>query len=56
MSPERENKLMWHWLAVVYVWHVGGDVDDETAFVALTRLKKWVDESLGILEGESTAE
>lgn len=45
----KEKKLLWHWLAVVYVWHVGGDVDDETAFVALTRLKKFVDYSLGIL-------
>jgi len=56
MLPEQERKLMWHWLAIVYVWHVGGDVDDETAFVALTRLKKWVDESLGVLEGEPPTE
>jgi len=56
MSPEKERKLLWHWLAIVYVWHVGGDVDDETAFVALTRLKAWVDESLGILEGEASRE
>lgn len=48
-----ERKLLWHWLAVIYVWHVGGDVDDETAFVALTRLKQFVDEALGILEGQS---
>jgi len=53
---ERKRKLLWHWLAVVYVWSVGGDVDDETAFVALTRLKTWIDEALGILEGESPAE
>lgn len=46
----KEEKLLWHWLAVVYVWSVGGDVDDETAYVALTRLKKFVDRSLGILE------
>jgi len=45
-----KHKLLWHWLAVVYVWHVGGDVDDETAFVALTRLKAWIDEALGILQ------
>lgn len=51
-----QSKLMWHWLAVIYVWHVGGDVDDETAFVALTRLKKWVDEALGILERETGTE
>lgn len=51
-----ERKLMWHWLAIVYVWSLNGDVDDETAFVALTRLKKWVDEALGILEGETPAE
>jgi len=49
-----KEKLLWHYLAIVYVWHVGGDVDDETAFVALTRLKAWVDEALGILEGEPT--
>lgn len=49
----KENKLLWHWLAIIYVWHVGGDVDDETAFVALTRLKKFVDDALGILEGET---
>jgi len=49
-----KEKLLWHYLAIVYVWHVGGDVDDETAFVALTRLKAWVDEALGILEGETT--
>lgn len=53
MRHETERRLMWHWLAVVYVWHVGGDVDDETAFVALTRLKHWVDEALSILDGES---
>jgi len=52
---ERQSKLMWHHLAVVYVWSVGGDVDDETAFVALTRIKQWVDEALGILEGETTS-
>jgi len=45
-------KLMWHHLAVVYVWSIGGDVDDETAFVALTRLKAWVDMALGVLERE----
>jgi len=55
-SEQRQRKLMWHWLAVIYVWHVGGDVDDETAFVALTRLKAWVDEALGILEGEPPTE
>lgn len=53
---EGEGKLMWHWLAIVYVWHIGGDVDDETAFVALTRLKKWVDEALGVLEGDPPIE
>jgi len=53
---ERQSKLMWHHLAVVYVWSVGGDVDDETAFVALTRIKKWVDEALGILESETPSE
>jgi len=53
---ERQTKLMWHHLAVIYVWSVGGDVDDETAFVALTRIKKWVDEALGILEGDSPSE
>jgi len=53
---ERKSKLLWHWLAIAYVWHVGGDVDDETAFVALTRLKKWVDEALGVLQGESPTE
>lgn len=46
----KDQGLLWHWLAIVYVWSIGGDVDDETAFVALTRLKKWVDESLGVLE------
>jgi len=51
-----QRKLLWHWLAIVYVWSIGGDVDDETAFVALTRLKAWVDESLGILEGYSREE
>lgn len=51
---EKKVKLLWHWLAVVYVWHVGGDVDDETAFVALTRLKNFVDYSLGILESPTT--
>jgi len=53
---ERQIKLMWHHLAIVYVWSIGGDVDDETAFVALTRLKKWVDEALGVLEGDATRE
>lgn len=56
MSLESNSKLMWHHLAIVYVWSVGGDVDDETAFVALTRLKKWVDEALGILEAEAGTE
>jgi len=56
MRAETERKLMWHWLAIIYVWHIGGDVDDETAFVALTRLKAWVDEALGILEGEPPTE
>lgn len=56
MSLESQSKLMWHHLAIVYVWSVGGDVDDETAFVALTRLKKWVDEAVGILEGEAGTE
>jgi len=51
-----KHKLLWHWLAIVYVWHIGGDVDDETAYVALSRLKKWVDEALGILEAEASAE
>ena len=51
-----KSKLLWHWLAIAYVWHVGGDVDDETAFVALTRLKAWVDEALGVIEGDSTPE
>jgi len=51
-----QRKLLWHWLAIVYVWSVGGDIDDETAFVALTRLKAWIDESLGILESESPRE
>ena len=51
-----EQKLLWHWLAIVYVWSVGGDVDDETAFVALTRLKAWVDKALGVIEGNSTDE
>lgn len=55
MSKSKQ-KLLWHWMAVLYVWHIGGDVDDETAFVALTRLKAWVDECLGILEGETTTE
>jgi len=50
------RKLLWHWLAIVYVWSIGGDVDDETAFVALTRLKAWVNEALGILESEPTDE
>jgi len=49
-------KLMWHHLAVVYVWSIGGDVDDETAFVALTRLKAWVDMALGVLEREPPRE
>lgn len=49
----KEQKLLWHWLAIVYVWSLGGDVDDETAFVALTRLKSWVDEALGVLEQET---
>jgi len=53
---EKQIKLMWHHLAIVYVWSIGGDVDDETAFVALTRLKKWVDEALGVLEGEPPRE
>lgn len=53
---EKQIKLMWHHLAIVYVWSIGGDVDDETAYVALTRLKKWVDESLGILETEPPSE
>jgi len=52
----KEEKLLWHWLAVVYVWSVGGDVDDETAFVALSRLKTYVDRSLGILEAPSAVE
>lgn len=56
MREETERKLLWHWLAIVYVWSIGGDVDDETAFVALTRLKQWVDESLGVLEGNSPTE
>lgn len=56
MIDERKTKLMWHHLAVIYVWSVGGDVDDETAFVALTRIKQWVDEALGILETEATRE
>lgn len=51
-----ERKLLWHWLAIVYVWSIGGDVDDETAFVALTRLKGWVDEALGVLERETSSE
>lgn len=53
---KQEGKLMWHWLAIAYVWHVGGDVDDETAFVALTKLKAWVDEALGVLESDSPSE
>lgn len=56
MRKESEKKLLWHWLAIVYVWHIGGDVDDETAYVALSRLKKWVDEALGLLESEPSAE
>jgi len=51
-----KRKLLWHWLAIVYVWHVGGDVDDETAYVALARLKAWIDEALGILEREPPKE
>jgi len=51
-----KKKLLWHWLAIVYVWHVGGDVDDETAYVALARLKAWIDEALGILESEPPEE
>lgn len=56
MSPEKERKLLWHWLAIIYVWHVGGEVDDETAFVALTRLKAFVNEALWILEGKTPDE
>lgn len=56
MRKETQLKLSWHWLAVVYVWHVGGDVDDDTAYVALTRLKTWIDEALGILEAYPTDE
>lgn len=52
----KEEKLLWHWLAIVYVWSVGGDVDDETAYVALTRLKKYVDRSLGILDAPTIVE
>jgi len=52
----KQAKLMWHWLAIVYVWHVGGDVDDETAYVALTRLRKFVDEAIAVLEGPTPSE
>lgn len=52
----KQEKLLWHWLAVVYVWSVGGEVDDETAYVALSRLKAWVDKAVGILEGETPRE
>jgi len=54
-----KNKLMWSDLLNVWLWHAYSDdklVQDDTAYVALLRLKRWVDEALGILEGETTTE
>lgn len=49
----RNTRLLWHWLAIVYVWSIDGDVDDETAFVALSRIKQYVDAALGVIEGDA---
>lgn len=46
----KQIKLDWHTLAIVYAWHLGAEVDDETAFVALCRLREFVHYSLGVIE------
>lgn len=50
-------KLKLETLIVLWLWHTTDDVvDDESAYVALTRLKAFVDEALGILEGDTPCE
>jgi len=54
-----KNKLMWSDLLNVWLWHAYSDdklVQDDTAYVALLRLKRWIDEALGVLESETTSE
>jgi len=54
-----EVKLLWHTLVELYLWHAfpkSALITDEQAWVHLSRLKEWVDEALGILEGEPPTE
>lgn len=54
-----KNKLRWEDLLNIWLWHAYSDaslVQDDTAYVALLRTKRWIDEALGALESEPTTE
>lgn len=56
---QMKNKLRWSDLLNIWLWHAYGNdqlVQDDTAYVALLRTKRWVDEALGILESPAGSE
>jgi len=54
-----KNKLKWSDLLNIWLWHAhSGEqlVQDDTAYIALLRTKRWVDEAIGVLEEEPSPE
>lgn len=48
-----KSKLRWSDLLNIWLWHAYADdglVQDDTAYVAILRTKRWIDEALGVLE------
>lgn len=55
---EHEAKLQWADLLNLFLWHRYGSefVQDDTAYIAALRTKKWIDIAVRVLEGETPIE